>query len=187
MITMPSSSYNAKNILISFTISFTQDQDEHIRYNSLDSQVLEIINLSLAHNILMHGKENAKFLQNYLHNKYGPPGLTFVFTDYQHTRHFQISRNNDLISQITELNTFYTRLEGNKYNVPSLIHAMTLLSTISQSWDNLAISILTFQTLLSQLTWDFMSLAIQSEFFQRSTSAHTTHYSGVPSGDCPLS
>jgi len=62
MITMPSSSYNAKNILISFTISFTQDQDEHIRYNSLDSQVLEIINLSLAHNILMHGKENAKFL-----------------------------------------------------------------------------------------------------------------------------
>jgi len=39
----------------------------------------------------------------------------------------------DLAPQIAELDTLYTRLEGNKYNVPSLIHAMTLLSAIPQS------------------------------------------------------
>jgi len=64
---------------------------------------------------------------------------------------------------------------------------MTLLSVIPQSWDNLATSILTFQTLLTQLAWDFVSLAIQSEFSRRSTSAHTTCHSGVPRGDCPPS
>jgi len=37
------------------------------------------------------------------------------------------------------------------------------------------------------LTWDFVSSAIYSEFSQRSTSAHTAHYSGVPRGDRPLS
>jgi len=64
---------------------------------------------------------------------------------------------------------------------------MTLLSTIPQSWDNLATSILTSQTLLTQLTWDFMSSAIQSEFSWRSTSVHTAHHSGVPRGDHPPS
>jgi len=62
MITMPSSPYNAKNILTSSTISSTQDQDECTRHNSLDSQALRIINLLLAHNILMYGKENAESL-----------------------------------------------------------------------------------------------------------------------------
>jgi len=64
---------------------------------------------------------------------------------------------------------------------------MTLLSAIPQSWDNLATSILTSQTLLTQLTWNFVSSAIQSEFSQRSTSAHTARHSGVPRGDCPPS
>ena len=64
---------------------------------------------------------------------------------------------------------------------------MTLLSAIPQSWDNLATSILTFQTSLTQLTWDFVSSAIQSEFFRRSTSAHTAWHSGVSRGDRPPS
>jgi len=71
MITMPGSPYNAKDMLISSTISSTIDQDKHARHSSLDSQALGIINLSLAHNILMYGKENAESLWNYLHNKYG--------------------------------------------------------------------------------------------------------------------
>ena len=57
-----------------------------------------------------------------------------------------------ILLQIAELDTLYTRLEGNKCNVPSLIHAITLLSAIPQSWDNLVTSILTSQTLLTQLT-----------------------------------
>jgi len=64
---------------------------------------------------------------------------------------------------------------------------MTLLSAISQSWDNLATSILTFQTSLTQLTWDFVSSAIQSEFSQRLTSAHTACHSDIPRGDRPPS
>jgi len=64
---------------------------------------------------------------------------------------------------------------------------MTFLSAILQSWDNLATFILTSQTLLTQLTWDFVSLAIQSKFSQRSTSTHTARHSSVPRGDCPLS
>jgi len=78
----------------------------------------------------MHGKENAESLWNYLHNKYGFSGLAFVFADYQHTRHFQISGNSDPAPQIAELNTLYTRLEGNKCNVLSLICVMILLSAI---------------------------------------------------------
>ena len=164
MITMPGSPYNAKNMLSSSTIPSTTDQDERARCSSLDSQALGIMNSSLAHNILMHGKENAESLWNYLHDKYGSPGPASVFADYQRTRHFQISGNSDPAPQIAELNTLYTRLEGNKCNVPSLICAMTLLSAIPQSWDNLATSILTSQTSLTQLTWDFVSSAIQSEF-----------------------
>jgi len=97
----------------------------------------------------MYGKENIESLWNYLHDKYGSPGPASVFADYQYTRHFQISGNSDPAPQIAELNTLYTRLEGNKCNVPSLICAMTLLSAIPQSWDNLATSILTSQTSLT--------------------------------------
>ena len=122
------------------------------------------MNSSLTHNILMHGKTSAESLWNYLCDKYGSPGPAAVFADYQCTRHFQISGNSDPAPQIAEPDTLYTRLEGNKYDVPSLVHAMTLLSAIPQSWDNLATSILTSQTTLSQLTWDFVSSAIQSEF-----------------------
>jgi len=82
MITMPGSSYNAKNILTSSTISSTTDQDEHARYSSLDSQALGIMNSSLAHNILMHGKENTESLWNYLHDKYGSSRPASVFEDY---------------------------------------------------------------------------------------------------------
>ena len=74
--------------------------------------------------------------------------------------HFQISRNSDPAPQITELDTLYTRLKENKCDVLSLVRAITLLSAIPQSWNNLAIFILTSQTLLSQLTWDFVSSAI---------------------------
>jgi len=88
MITMPGSPYNAKNMLTSSTIPFTTDQDEHTRCSSLDSQALGIINSSLAHNILMHGKENAESLWNYLCDKYGSPGPASVFVDYQRTKHF---------------------------------------------------------------------------------------------------
>ena len=187
MITMPSSPYNTKDMLTSSTIFSTTDQDEYARCNSLNFQALGIMNSSLAHNILIHGKENVESLWNYLHNNYGFSGSASVFADYQCTRHFQISRNSDPAPQIAELNTLYTRLKKNKCNVPFLICAMTLLSAIPQSWDNLATSILTSQTLLIQLTWDFVSLAIQSEFSQRLTSAHTAHHSGVPKGDCPSS
>jgi len=152
MITMPGSPYNAKDMLTSSTILSTTDQDEHTRHSSLDSQALGIMNSSLAHNILMHGKENAESLWNYLCDKYGSSGPFSVFADYQHTRHFQISGNSDSAFQIAELDTLYTRLEGNKCNVPFLIRAITLLSAIPQSWDNLATSILTSQTSLTQLT-----------------------------------
>jgi len=138
MITMPGSPYNAKDMLTSSTISSTTDQDEHTRRSSLNSQTLGIMNSSLAHNILMHGKENTESLWNYLHNKYSSSRPASVFANYQYTRHFQISGNSDPAPQIAELNTLYTRLEGNKCNVPSLICAMTLLSAIPQSWDNLA-------------------------------------------------
>jgi len=187
MITMSSSSYNAKDMLTSSTIPSTTDQDKHARCSSLDSQALGIMDSSLAYNILMHRKENAESLWNYLCNKYGSPGPTSVFADYQCTRHFQISGNSNPAPQIAELDTLYTRLEKNKCIVPSFIHAMTLLSAIPQSWDNLATSILTSQTLLTQLTWDFVSLAIQSEFSRRSTSAHTACHSGVSRGDHPPS
>jgi len=62
MITMPGSPYNAKNMLTSSTISSTTNQNEHARCSSLDSQPLGIMNSFLAHNILMHGKENAESL-----------------------------------------------------------------------------------------------------------------------------
>ena len=187
MITMPGSPYNAKDMLTFSTIPSTTDQNECARCSSLDSQALGIMNSSLAHNILIHGKENAESLWNYLHDKYGFPGSASVFADYQHTRHFQISGNSNPALQIAELDTLYIRLEGNKYNVFSLIRAITLLSAIPQSWNNLATSILTSQTSLTQLTWNFVSLAIQSEFSWRSTSAHTAHYSGVSRGDRPPS
>jgi len=130
MITMPGSPYNAKDMLTSSTIPSTTDQDEHTRRSSLDSQALGIINSSLAHNILMHRKENTESLWNYLRDKYSSPGPASVFVDYQCTRHFQISGNSDSAPQIAELNTLYTRLEENKCNVSSLICAITLLSTI---------------------------------------------------------
>ena len=187
MITISGSPYNAKDMLISSTIPSTTDQDKCTRHSSLNSQALGIMNSSLAHNILMHRKENAESLQNYLCDKYSSPRPASVFANYQHTRHFQISGNSDPASQIAELNTLYTRLEENKCNVPSLIHTMTLLSAIPQSQDNLATSILTFQTSLTQLTWDFVSSAIQSEFSQRLTSAHTACHLGIPRGDCPPS
>ena len=184
MITMPGSPYNAKDMLTFSTIPSTTDQDECTRHSNLDSQALGIMNSFLAHNIR---KENAESLQNYLYDKYGSPGPTSVFADYQHTRHFQISGNSNPAPQIAELNTLYTRLEGNKCNVPSLICTMTFLSAIPQSWDNLVTFIFTFQTSLTQLTWDFVSSAIQSEFSQRSTSAHTACHSDVPRGDRPPS
>ena len=121
MITIPGSPYNAKDMLTSSTIPSTTNQDEHARCSSLDSQALGIMNSSLAHNILMHRKENAESLWNYLCNKYGSSGPASVFADYQHTRYFPISGNSDPAPQIAELDTLYTRLEGNKCNVPSLL------------------------------------------------------------------
>jgi len=82
MITMPSFPYNAKDMLTSSTIPFTTNQDKHARHSSLNSQTLGIMNSFLAHNILMHGKENAESLWNYLCNKYSSPGPAFVFADY---------------------------------------------------------------------------------------------------------
>jgi len=82
MITMPGFPYNTKDMLTFFIIPSTTDQDEHVRCSSLDSQALGIMNSSLAHNILMYGKENAESLWNYLHNKYGSSGPAFVFADY---------------------------------------------------------------------------------------------------------
>ena len=118
-------------------------------------------------------KKRIQSLWNYLRDKYSSPRSVSVFADYQCTRHFQISGNSNPALQIAELNTLYTRLKRNKCNIPSLIRVITLLSAIPQSWDNLVTSILTSQTSLSQLTWDFVSLAIQSEFFQKSISTHT--------------
>jgi len=82
MITMPGSPYTAKDMLTAATIPSTIDQDECARRSSLDSQALGIINSSLTHNILMHGKTSAESLWNYLHNKYGSPGPAAVFADY---------------------------------------------------------------------------------------------------------
>jgi len=62
MITMSGSPYNAKDMLTSSTIPSTTDQDERAKCSSLDSQALGIMNSFLAHNILMHGKENTKSL-----------------------------------------------------------------------------------------------------------------------------
>ena len=88
----------------------------------------------------MHRKENAEFLWNYLHDKYSSPGPASVFADYQHTRHFQISGNSDPAPQIAELDTLYTRLEGNKCNVPFLIRAITLLSlNLGITWPPLSL------------------------------------------------
>ena len=127
---MPGSPYNAKDMLTFSTIPSTIDQDKRARRSSLDSQALGIMNSSLAHNILMHGKENAESLWNYLRDKYGSPGPASVFADYQRTRHFQISGNSDPAPQIAELDTLYIRLEGNKCNVLSLIHAMIYYPSI---------------------------------------------------------
>ena len=69
-------------VMSSSTIPSTTDQDERARRSSLDSQALGIMNSSLAHNILMHGKENAESLWNYLRDKYGFPGPASVFVDY---------------------------------------------------------------------------------------------------------
>jgi len=88
MITMPGSPYNAKDMPSFSTIPSTTDQDERARRSSLDSQALGIMNSSLAHNILMHRKENAESLWIYLRDKYGSPGPASVFADYQRTRHF---------------------------------------------------------------------------------------------------
>jgi len=82
MITMPSFPYNAKDMLTSSTIPSTTDQDKYTRHSSLNSQALGIMNSSLAHNILMHGKENAESLWNYLCSKYSSPGPASVFADY---------------------------------------------------------------------------------------------------------
>lgn len=132
-------------------------------------------------------KKRMQSLWNYLRDKYSSPRSVSVFADYQCTRHFQISGNSNPALQIAELNTLYTRLKRNKCNIPSLIRVITLLSAIPQSWDNLVTSILTSQTSLSQLTWDFVSLAIQSEFFQKSISTHTARYSDVPRSNCSSS
>jgi len=69
-------------MLTSSTIPSTTDQDEHARHSSLDSQALGIMNSSLAHNILMYGKENTESLWNYLRDKYSSSELASVFTDY---------------------------------------------------------------------------------------------------------
>jgi len=82
MITMPGSPYTAKDILTATTISSTTDQDECARRSSLDSQALGIMNSSLTHNILMHGKTSAESLWNYLRDKYGSLGPAAVFADY---------------------------------------------------------------------------------------------------------
>ena len=82
MITMPGSPYTAKDMLTASTISATTDQDQCTRHSILDSQALGIMNSSLAHNILMHGKTSAESLWKYLHDKYGSPGPATVFADY---------------------------------------------------------------------------------------------------------
>jgi len=82
MITMPGSPYNAKDMLTFSTIPSTTDQDECARRSSLNSQALGIMSSSLAHNILMHGKENAESFWNYLRDKYSSPGPASVFADY---------------------------------------------------------------------------------------------------------
>ena len=142
-ITIPSFPYTTEGMLTTSIIFFITDQDECARHSSLNSQVLGIMNLFLAHNIFVYRKTSAEFLWNYLYNKYGSSGPAAVFIDYQCTRHFQISGNSNSASQIAELNTFNTRLERNYCNVLSLVCAITLLFAIPQSWNNLATSILT--------------------------------------------
>ena len=96
MITMPGFPYNAKDMLFSSTIPSITDQDERARRSSLDSQALGIMNSSLAHNILMHGKENAESLWNYLRDKYVSqlcygPVVTYCMV-YHYTKRTMLAR-----------------------------------------------------------------------------------------------
>ena len=94
----------------------------------------------------------------------GIPSLASIFNNYQRTITFQISGDQDLILQITKLNSLYTRLYGNNCNISSVLRAMTLLSAIPYSWNYISISISFSYISISNLTWDVVCFAIQVEF-----------------------
>jgi len=53
-------------------------EKEKEKKRNINNDLAVLPSHDIAHNILMHGKENAKSLWNYLHNKYGSPGPASV-------------------------------------------------------------------------------------------------------------
>ena len=97
--------------------------DEIARRNFLSSQALTILNSILPDNLLILGQPN-------LWTLIAIPGLVLIFANYQRTIIFQISSNQDLVSQITKLNI---RLYKNNCNITLSLQIDKLLNSLTQS------------------------------------------------------
>jgi len=60
---------------------------------------------------------------------------------------------------------------------------MTLLFAISYSWNFISASILSSHISISNLTWNVVCSAIQTESSRQTNTANTTCYSGIPHRD----
>ena len=123
LITYSEAVFTTDNMLNALALPQTTDVDEIARRNFLSSQALTILNSILPDNLLILGQPN-------LWTLIAIPGLVLIFANYQRTIIFQISSNQDLVSQITKLNI---RLYKNNCNITLSLQIDKLLNSLTQS------------------------------------------------------
>ena len=153
--------------------------DEITRRNFLDFQALAILNSILSNNLLIHGQSNIEALWAYLQTLIGTSDPASIFTDYQRIIIFQISDDQNLALQITELDSFYTRLCGNNCSVSFVLRVITLLSAILHLQNFISIFILSSYISISNLTQNVVCFAIQAEFSRQTNITNTSCHSSI--------
>jgi hypothetical protein len=102
---------------------------------------------------------------------------------YQETLGFTISGNKDPSAEIANLEQIYNRLQSAGVDIPGLVRAMTLLSSVPSSW-NIASSFLAAKSSVNDVTYQNVRAAILTEYNQRRTSqAQANKFSGMRRGN----
>lgn len=133
-------------------------------WDDLNDSTLGAICLHLPDHIHQTAMKNtAKETWQHLEKTYGTPGAAGMYGIFREAIMFEMSEHADPAMPITTLNLVFARLNSAGLILSDSVKAMILLNALPQSWDGLAMSILSQHTGTS-LTVEKITPTIIDEF-----------------------
>src|SRR3978361_377878 len=149
------------------TLTAVQIQ-QRLTYTDLDDRAMGLIQLRLTpsiHQTLTRPDRSEQVWDN-LEETYGKRSAPQIFSMFKQAIEFKISPQSDPSPQILRLDTLFERLTTEQVELPAFVQAMTLLNAITQSWDNIASTLLqTHDT--DTLTFKIIRDQVNSEWHRR--------------------